>query len=197
MISDPHGYIHPSALVYGKVSLGEGCSLWPQVVIRAELNQVRVGKYTNIQDFALLHVGWTQDVVIGDYCSITHRVTLHGCTIGNNCLIGIGATVMDGCIIGDNSIIAGHAFLKEGTVIPPNSIVMGMPGAVVKVKDNSVANVANALLYHRNALAYARDEHRAWEKLDWQALLDEAAALLASTLTPSPIVNEEVSIPGV
>src|SRR5262249_39127475 len=137
-------------------------SIWPYVVIRSEMHDVLIGRCTNIQDFAMIHVGYEQGVVIGDYCSITHRATLHGCRIGNNVLVGIGATVMDGCEIGDNSIIAGAALVREGTIIPPNSIVAGIPAVVKAQRDATTENRRNALLYHRNAIAYARGEHRAW-----------------------------------
>ena len=90
-------------------------------------------------------------------------MVLHGCTIGDNCLIGIGATVMEGVTIGENSIVAGHSFVADNTIIPPNSIVMGTPAKVVRSKSNFVANKLNAMLYYRNAQAYARGDHRAWD----------------------------------
>src|SRR5262245_30357153 len=120
-------YIDPSARVYGQVEIGEGASLWPCSVIRSEGFHVRIGRFTNLQDHVMVHVGYNKPTIVGDYCSITHRVVLHGCTIGNNCLIAIGATVMEGAVIGDNSIVAGHAFVPDNMVVPPNSIVMGMP----------------------------------------------------------------------
>jgi carbonic anhydrase/acetyltransferase-like protein (isoleucine patch superfamily) len=78
---------------------------------------------------------------------------------------------MDGAVIGENSIVAGHAFVREGTVIPPNSIVMGTPAKVVATRDNFVANRINAMLYHRNAVAYARGDHRAWTGPDFEAAM--------------------------
>jgi carbonic anhydrase/acetyltransferase-like protein (isoleucine patch superfamily) len=117
----------------------------------------------------MVHVGYHTPTIIGDYCSITHRVVLHGCTIGDNCLIGIGATLMDGVVVGENSIVAGHAFLREGTVVPPNSIVMGTPAKVVRTANSYVANRLNAMLYHRNALAYARGDYRAWDGPAYEA----------------------------
>jgi len=155
-------FIDPSAKAYGRISMDEGSSLWPYAVIRAEAHEVRIGKMSNIQDFVMIHIGWQTPTIIGDYCSITHHCTLHGCTIGDNVLVGINSTIMDGCVIGDNCIIAGHTFLKEGTVIPDNSIVMGSPGEVKKTRNNFVANRMNALFYHRNALAYRNGDHRAW-----------------------------------
>ena len=162
-------YIDVTARVYGEVEIAEGASLWPYAVIRAEGFHVRLGRYSNIQDHVMVHVGYAKPTIVGDYCSITHRVVLHGCTIGDNCLIGIGATVMDGAIIGENSIIAGHSYVADNTIIPPSSIVMGTPAKVVRTANNFVANRLNAMLYHRNALAYARGDHRAWDGPEYEA----------------------------
>jgi carbonic anhydrase/acetyltransferase-like protein (isoleucine patch superfamily) len=162
-------YIDPTARAYGGVEIAEGASLWPYTVIRAESRIVRIGRFSNLQDHVMLHVGYHSPTIVGDYCSITHRVVLHGCTIGDHCLIGIGATVMEGAVIGDNSIVAGHSFVADNTIIPPNSIVMGTPAKVVRTVNSFVGNRINAMLYHRNALAYARGQHRAWEGPDYAA----------------------------
>jgi len=171
-------WIDATASVYGNVAIGEGSSLWPGVVIRAESLAVTVGRFVNLQDHVMVHIGYETPAVIGDYASITHRVVLHGCTIGENCLIGIGATVMDGAVIGANSIVAGHSFVREGQVIPPNSIVMGTPAKVVRTADNFVANRLNAWLYHRNARAYANGDHRAWAGAAFEAARAEEQARL-------------------
>lgn len=155
-------YVHDSALLYGKVAVGNHASIWMNVVARAEHKEIVIGEYTNIQDFVMLHIGDGTSTVIGSHCSITHHCTIHGCTIGDNCLIGINTTIMDGCVIGENSIVAGHSFLKEGTVIPPNSIVVGTPGKVIRTQNNFVRNRLNAYMYYRNALAYASGDYRAW-----------------------------------
>jgi carbonic anhydrase/acetyltransferase-like protein (isoleucine patch superfamily) len=166
----PHmAYLDPTARVHGLVEIGANASLWPYTVIRAEGFHVRIGAFTNLQDHVMVHVGYGKPTVVGDHCSITHRVVLHGCTIGDNCLIGIGATVMEGVVIGENSIVAGHSFVADNTVIPPNSIVMGTPAKVVRSKSNFVANKLNAMLYYRNALCYARGDHRAWDGPEHEA----------------------------
>jgi carbonic anhydrase/acetyltransferase-like protein (isoleucine patch superfamily) len=162
-------YIDPTARIFGNVEIGSNASLWPYTVIRAESRCVRIGAYSNLQDHVMVHVGYHGPTVVGAYCSITHRVVLHGCTIGDNCLIGIGATVMEGVVIGDNCIVAGHSFVADNTVVPPNSIVMGTPAKVVRTVNNFVANHVNAMLYHHNAVAYARGEHRAWDGADYEA----------------------------
>ena len=166
----PHmAYLDPTARVHGRVEIGENASLWPYTVIRAESRHVRIGAFSNLQDHVMVHVGYSAPTIVGDYCSITHRVVLHGCTIGDNCLIGIGATVMEGATIGDNSIVAGHSFVADNTVIPPNSIVMGTPAKVVRTKNSFVANKVNAMLYWRNARAYAKGDHRAWDGPEFEA----------------------------
>ena len=166
----PHAtYVDPTVRVYGTVEIGEKASLWPYTVIRAEALHVRIGAFTNLQDHVMVHVGYAKPTLVGDYCSITHRVVLHGCTIGDNCLIGIGATVMEGAVIGDNSIVAGHSFVADNTVVPPNSIVMGTPARIVRTSNNFTANKLNAMLYYRNAMGYARGEHRAWHGPEHEA----------------------------
>lgn len=161
-LNDP-AFIHPSVLIYGRVTVEAGASLWPNTVVRAENLEVRIGANTNIQDFTMIHVGGSTGTFIGAHCSITHHCTIHGCTIGDNCLIGINATIMDGAVIGANCIVAGGAFVKERTVVPGNSIVMGIPGKVVREQNNWVANRFNAWLYEQNGRAYARGEHRVWD----------------------------------
>lgn len=173
-------FVHDTARLYGKMRVDEGVTIWPYVVARAENQEIVVGAYTNLQDFVMLHVGDATPTIVGAHCSITHRVTLHGCTVGDNCLIGIGATLMDGCVIGENSIVAGHAIVGEGVVVPPNSIVAGVPAKVIASRDNSVANRLNAWMYYRNGLAYRAGEHRAWsDPATLAARADEAVRLRA------------------
>lgn len=164
-------YIDPTARIYGKVEIGEGASLWPYAVIRAEGHFVRIGRLSNLQDHTIVHVGDRAPTIVGDHCSIAHRAVLHGCTIGDNCLVGIGATVMESAVIGENSIVAGHSFVADSTVVPPNSIVMGTPARVVRTRNSFIANRINAMLYLRNALAYARGNHRAWDGPEYEAQL--------------------------
>jgi len=166
-------YIHPTAQIYGDVAIGAGSSVWINVAMRAESYSIKIGAHTNIQDFTMIHVGAASPTIIGDHCSITHHCTIHGCTIGDNCLIGINATVMDGAVIGENSIVAGGAFVREGAVVPPNSIVMGVPAQVTKTRNNWVANRMNAFLYEQNAEAYARGEHRIWSDPAGQTAVNE------------------------
>lgn len=180
IVLDNPAFIHETALIYGKVHVGEGASLWPYVVIRSEMHEVRIGRRTNIQDFVMIHVGNNTPTIIGDNCSITHHCTIHGAWIGDNCLIGINSTLMDGARIGRNSIVAGHSIVTEGTEIPENSIVAGAPAKVIRTRDSGTANAMNAAFYFENAKAYARGEHRITERAEFaEAMKAELARLTA------------------
>jgi carbonic anhydrase/acetyltransferase-like protein (isoleucine patch superfamily) len=176
-------YVHDTAQLYGKISVGENASIWMNVVARSEHKEIIIGPYTNIQDFVMLHIGDQTPTVIGSHCSITHHCTIHGCTIGDNCLIGINSTIMDGCVIGNNCIVAGHTFLKEGTIIPDNSIVMGTPGKVIRTQNNYVRNRLNAYMYYKNALAYATGEFREWARDGFPAEITAEIARLNAELS--------------
>ncbi len=155
VVLDEPAFIHDTARIYGKVFIGKGASVWPYAVMRAEIHEIRIGARSNIQDFVMVHVGFDTPTIVGEDCSITHHVTLHGCEIGDRCLIGINATIMDGARIGDNSVVAGHAIVPEGKAFPDNSIIAGVPAKQVGTRDNTGANLANARFYHQNALNYA------------------------------------------
>lgn len=157
-------YIHDSVQIYGKVTLEAGSSVWPNTVMRAENHEIIVGENSNIQDFVMVHVGYAMPTVIGKHCSITHRAVLHGCEIGDHCLIGIGAILMDGVKIGDNCTIGAGAVLTEGKEVPSNSIVVGAPAKVIKTRNNYVFNKWNAWIYAENAAAYAAGDHRRWDE---------------------------------
>ena len=120
----------------------------------------------------MIHIGERTGVFVGNYCSIAHRATLHGCHVEDNALVGIGATVMDGGVIGKSSVVASHALVPPGTIVPPCSVVMGVPGRVVRRHDSFVENRVNAFLYWRNAMAYAAGHHRPWEELAFRDELE-------------------------
>jgi len=173
---DPTVWIHDSANLYGTISIGAGSSVWPNVVMRSEMQHIQIGRMTNIQDFAMLHVGYETPTIIGDFCSITHHCTIHGATIGDSCLIGINATIMDGAVIGAGSIVAGGAFVPEGKEYPPNSIILGSPAKVKTERDNHRANRMNAWLYNRNAEFYSQGRHDAWSSEDFDAWMAAKSA---------------------
>ncbi len=124
----PDTFIAESADVIGDVTIDKGSSIWYSAVVRGDMNYINIGKHTNIQDNVTLHVDTNAPLKIGDYTTIGHNAVVHGCTVGNNCLIGMGAVILNGATIGDNCIIGAGAIITEGAVIPSNSLVIGTPG---------------------------------------------------------------------
>ena len=129
--------IHDSALVaesaqvIGDVVIGEESSIWFNAVVRGDVNYIRIGMRTNIQDGCVLHVARrTLPLIIGDEVTVGHNAVLHACTVGNRCLIGMGAIVMDDAEVGENSIVGAGALVISGTKIPPGSLVLGSPAQV-------------------------------------------------------------------
>jgi carbonic anhydrase/acetyltransferase-like protein (isoleucine patch superfamily) len=125
----PTAYIDPAAVVIGDVTLGEDSSVWPGTVLRGDVNFIRIGARTNIQDGSVLHV--LRDdfpLILGDSVTIGHGVVLHGCTVESRCLIGMGAIILNGARIGSGSIVAAGTLVPEGTVVAPGSLFMGHPG---------------------------------------------------------------------
>ena len=172
---DASVYRHASAQIYGRVEIGAESSIWPNVVIRAEAHAVRIGRYTNLQDFVMVHIGYGHSTEIGDFCSITHHATVHGCKIEDDCLIGINAVVMDGAVVGKGSIVAGGAMIKEGSVFAPGSIIAGVPAKLVAERDCAKANRMNAWQYHWNAQAYKRGDHRSWDGPEYDTWIKDLA----------------------
>lgn len=122
-------YVDPAAVVIGEVTIGEHSSVWPCVVVRGDVNFIRVGARTNLQDGSVLHVMRDEfPLILGDGVTVGHGVVLHGCTIESRCLIGMGSIVLNGVRIGAGSIIAAGTLVPEGTEVPPGSLFMGHPG---------------------------------------------------------------------
>jgi carbonic anhydrase/acetyltransferase-like protein (isoleucine patch superfamily) len=160
VIIDETAFIHPSALIYGKVRIGAGASVFPYVVMRSEAFEIQIGARTNIQDFVMIHIGNGTPTIIGDDCSITHHVTLHGCAIGDRCLIGINSTIMDGAKIGVNSIVAEHSLVRSGQEFPENSVIAGSPARLIKERDCSEGKLMNARMNEAIARGYAEGRDR-------------------------------------
>jgi gamma-carbonic anhydrase len=124
-------FIEETGIVIGDVVLGEHCSVWFHAVVRGDVNHIRIGNRTNVQDLCMLHVTHdTHPLIIGHEVTIGHGVILHGCTIQDRVLIGMGAIIMDGAVIGKDSVVGAGALITEQTVIPANSLVLGSPGKV-------------------------------------------------------------------
>jgi carbonic anhydrase/acetyltransferase-like protein (isoleucine patch superfamily) len=154
-------FVAPSADLVGEVVIGERSSVWFQVVVRGDVNSIRIGNRTNIQDHSMLHVtrpkqadenGKGAPLVIGDDVTVGHRVMLHGCTIGNRVLVGMGAIIMDGAIVGDDCIVGAGALITQGMMVPNGSLVMGAPAKVARpLKPNELAFLP------KSAANYVRD----------------------------------------
>lgn len=129
---DPNCYIAPNCTLIGSVHVGEHSSIFPGVTVRGDRETVTIGKNTNVQENAIMHVETDFPCTLGDNVTIGHGTIIHACTIEHNCIIGMGATVMDGAIIGENSVVGAGAVVSKGVIIPPQSIVMGLPGKVVR-----------------------------------------------------------------
>jgi len=166
---DESAWIAPSAQIFGRVAIGPGASIWHNAVLRAECQEIRIGRLTNVQDFAMVHVGYDAATIVGDFCSITHHATVHGCTLGDAVLVGVGAVIMDGAVIGAGSIVAGGAVVPEGRRFEPGSVIAGVPAKAIAMRDSARANRLNAWLYHRNAEFYREGRHRAWEGPEFEA----------------------------
>jgi len=129
----PRTFIEDTAIIIGDVTMGAASSVWFHSVVRGDVHSITIGMHTNIQDLCLLHVTHdTHPLILGDYVTIGHHVVLHGCTIHNRVLVGMGAIIMDGASIGEDCVIGAGTLITEGTVIPPNSLVLGSPGRVTR-----------------------------------------------------------------
>ncbi|HEX5445713.1 MAG TPA: gamma carbonic anhydrase family protein [Pirellulales bacterium] len=144
-------WIAPTAMLIGNVRLKAEASVWFGAVLRADDEAIEIGQRSNIQDGAVLHVDPGFPLTVGDDCTIGHRAVLHGCAIGSNTLIGMGATVLNGARIGRNCVIGACALVAEGKVIPDNSLVIGVPGKVARQLDEtSAARIAEAAARYVN-----------------------------------------------
>jgi carbonic anhydrase/acetyltransferase-like protein (isoleucine patch superfamily) len=157
---DPTAWIAPGAVVLGDVTLGADASLWYGAVVRGDTERIVIGNETNIQDLSMVHADPGVPCLIGRRVSVGHRVILHGCTVEDDCLIGMGAILLNGAKVGAGSIVGAGTVLTEGKEIPPGSLVVGVPGRVLRPVDDA----ARARMDHiwRHYVALAR-RHRAGE----------------------------------
>jgi carbonic anhydrase/acetyltransferase-like protein (isoleucine patch superfamily) len=140
---DDSNYIAETAVVIGDVELGRDASIWHHCTVRGDVNWIRIGQATNVQDHTVVHVTHgTAPTDIGDYVTIGHSAVIHGCTIEDEVLIGMGATVMDHAVIGTHSIVGAGALVTQRTEVPPRSMVLGQPAEVVReLTDEEVASI--------------------------------------------------------
>ena len=130
--TDHAAFIAPDAVVLGDVVLGEKSSLWYGAIVRADINQIRIGAGTNLQDGTIVHLADDAGVEVGDFTTVGHRAILHACTVGNECLIGMGATILDHAEIGDCSIIGANSLVPQRMKIPAGSLVYGNPARIIR-----------------------------------------------------------------
>jgi carbonic anhydrase/acetyltransferase-like protein (isoleucine patch superfamily) len=154
-------YLCDNIVIIGDVEIGKNSSVWFGSVVRGDVNYIRIGEKTNIQDNSVLHVQHdTGPLIIGNNVTVGHNVNLHGCSIGDNCLIGIGAIVLTGADIGNNCIIAAGTVIKENEVIPEGSLVAGIPGVVKrKLSENDIKSIKSSAQNYINYIEnYRKNE---------------------------------------
>lgn len=155
----PDVHLAPTAVIVGDVEIGRSASVWFHTVIRGDVNTIRIGERTNVQDACVLHVtGSTHPLSIGCDVSIGHRAVVHGCRVGDRVLIGIGAVVLDGAHIAEESIVGAGAVVPEGASFPPRSLLLGIPARRVRgITEHDLARVLRTRDdYLRLAVAYRR-----------------------------------------
>ncbi|GGL77737.1 gamma carbonic anhydrase family protein [Wenxinia marina] len=153
---DPTAWVAPGSHLIGKVILEAGASVWFNVTIRGDNEPIVIGEGSNVQENCVLHTDMGYPLTVGAGCTVGHKAMLHGCKIGENTLIGMGATVLNGAVIGRDCLIGAGALVTEGKQIPDGSLVMGAPGKVVRQLDeDAIARLrASALHYQENARRY-------------------------------------------
>lgn len=151
-------WVAPTATIIGKVTLGKGVGVWFGTVMRGDNERITIGDDTNVQELCMFHTDIGFPLIVGTGCTIGHRAIIHGCTIGDNTLVGMGATVMNGATIGHDCLIAAGALIPEGRNVPSGSLVMGVPGKPVRqlTSEQIEANRNSAIHYVANWRRYAK-----------------------------------------
>lgn len=127
---DPSAYVAREAVVLGDVRLGPHSSVWPTSVLRGDINYIEVGEGSNVQDGSVVHLADDYPAIIGKWVTVGHRATVHACTVEDECLIGMGATILDGARIGTQSLVGAHTLVPQGMKVPPGSLVLGAPAKI-------------------------------------------------------------------
>jgi carbonic anhydrase/acetyltransferase-like protein (isoleucine patch superfamily) len=152
-------WVAPSAQLIGDVEIGEGVGVWFSATVRGDNEPIRIGARTNIQDGAVLHSDYGAPLSIGSGCTIGHAAIVHGCTIGDNVLVGMGATILNRAVIGTDSLVGANALVTEGKQFPPRSLIVGAPAKLVReLSDEEVAGLRNSAAgYVANWQRFAAD----------------------------------------
>lgn len=144
----PTAFVASTAAVMGDVSLGEEASVWYHTVVRGDMAPIVIGAQSNIQDGSIVHVDEGVPCTVGQRVAVGHRVILHGCTVGDDCLIAMGSVLLNRVRIGEGSVVAAGAVLPEGMEVPPGSLVMGVPGRIIRPVDAALAERVAATWRH-------------------------------------------------
>ena len=154
---DPSVFVAKGAVVLGDVTIEKDCSIWYNATVRSTESYIKIGAGTNVQDNAVIHVGSKHPTIIGSYVTIGHGAIVHGCTVEDNALIGMGAIILNGAKIGKNCIIAAGALIPQNKEIPDNSLVIGSPGKIVRqvTEEEIKQNRKNAEHYIADRITYA------------------------------------------
>ena len=146
-------FLAENATIIGDTTIGNNCSIWFNAVLRGDVNSIRIGNDVNIQDGAVLHTLYQKSTIeIGNFVSVGHNVTIHGATVKDYALIGMGATLLDGAVIGEGAIIAANALVLSNTVVPPNTIWAGVPAKQVKEVSAEQAKEINQKIAHNYSM---------------------------------------------
>lgn len=155
---DPSAFIAPSADIYGDVSIAENCSIWFHATVRAGVGSVSIGAGTNVQDNCVIHVDKGYSVTVGKNVTIGHSAIVHGCSVGDNTLIGMGAIILNGASVGKNCIVGAGALVTQNMQIPEGSLVYGSPAKIIRsvTEAEITSNLENAAHYVREGQEYAK-----------------------------------------
>ncbi|MEQ9363392.1 MAG: gamma carbonic anhydrase family protein [Leptospirales bacterium] len=173
-------FIHPGAVVEGRVTLGEGSSIWAGAVLRGDLGSIRLGRFVNIQDNTTLHVDSRSPMDIGDYTLVGHNVMLHGCKIGRGCMIGIGSIVLDKAVIGDGAMVTAGCMIRGGKKIPPRALVVNKDGQTRVIENGAKTDyaVAGSLEYAELARRYRAGVLRPFDRDEELEFLNRAREII-------------------
>lgn len=163
---DPTAYVHPSAVLVGDVVVGPASSVWPHASLRGDMGPIVIGEGSSVQDNCVLHTDPGGKVVVGKGVTIGHGAIVHGATVGDDTIVGMGAVLLEGSVIGAGCVIAAGAVVREGQAIPPASLVAGVPAKVLRADDATLAEKARGNAGRYRALAQA---YRAGKFPEWKA----------------------------
>lgn len=159
---DQTAYVAPGATILGDVTIGPQSSIWPGAVLRGDINSIKIGEASNVQDGTIIHLADDHPTIIGDYVTIGHAAVVHACTLEDEVLVGMHATILDGAVIGKGSIIGAHTLVKSGMIVPSGSLVLGVPGKIVRnlTPEQQTSNRALAEKYIQVSAAHKEAESR-------------------------------------